>query len=99
LALENGMYKVQLRELDNFTSHIDQAKLYAIDYEGKWHLCPLTYAYHNERGIVTWKLLFDDSNRVDLKPSETIDLKLASSTLHTAYYIFEINGHNRKTEE
>jgi hypothetical protein len=98
LALENSVYKLQLRELDNFTSHIDQVKLYAIDNQGKWHLCPLTYAYHNELGKVTWKLRFDDSNRVELKPTEIIDLKFAPSRPYseTAYFIFEINGYNRK---
>ncbi len=101
LALENGFYKLQLRELDNFTSHIDQVKLYAIDDKGEWHLCPLTYAYHSSLGKVKQTLLLDDSNRVDLKPTETIDLKFAPSIAYseTAYFIFEINGYNRKTEE
>jgi len=101
LALENDVYKLQLRELDNFTSHIDQVKLYAVDYKGEWHSCPLTYAYHSELGKVKRTLLFDDSNRVDLKPTETIDLKFAPSIAYsqTAYFIFEINGYNRKTEE
>jgi len=99
LALEKGVYKLQLRELDEYTSHIDQVKLYAIDYKGKWHLCPLTYAYHNELGKVTSKLFFDDSKRVDLEPTEVIDLKFAPSIppSQTAYFIFEINGYNRKT--
>jgi len=98
LVLENGVYKLQLKELDNYTSHIDQVKLYAVDNQGEWHLCPLTYAYHNELGKVTWKLRFDDSNRVDLKPTETIDLKFAPSIAYseTAYFIFEINGYNQK---
>jgi hypothetical protein len=101
LALENGVYKLQLRELDNFTSHIDQVKLCAVDYEGKSHLCPLVYAYHSELGRVTWKLLFDDENKANLEPTQVIDLKFLPSILRarTAYCIFEINGHNRKTEE
>lgn len=41
LALKNHVYNLQLRELDNFSSHIDQVKLYAVDNQGKWHLCPL----------------------------------------------------------
>jgi len=98
LALENGFYKLQLRELDNFTSHIDQVKLYAVDYEGEWHLCPLIYAYHSELGKVTLKLLFDDDNRVDLKPTEIIKLKFVQSIPYSkvAYFIFEINGYNSK---
>ena len=96
--MENGVYKLQLRELDNFTSHIDQVKLYAIDNQGEWHLCPLTYAYHNELGKVKQTLLLDDSNRVDLEPTETIDLKFAPSIPYsqTAYFVFEIDGCNRK---
>ncbi len=99
LALENGAYKLQLRELDNFTSHIDQVKLYAVDDEGKQHLCPLTYAYHNELGKVTWKLFFDDEKRVDLTPTQTIDLKFLPSIPYsqTVGFIFEINGYNVKT--
>lgn len=36
LALKNGAYDLQLQELDNFTSHIDQVKLYAVDNLGEW---------------------------------------------------------------
>jgi hypothetical protein len=98
LVLENGVYKLQLKELDNYTSHIDQVKLYAVDYQGIWHTCPLTYAYHNELGKVTSKLFFDDSKRVDLEPTEIINLKFAPSIppSQTAYFIFEINGYNMK---
>lgn len=98
LALENGVYKLQLRELDNFTSHIDQVKLYAVDNEGKLHLCPLTYAYHSELGRVKQTLLLDDGNRVDLEPTEIIDLKFSPSIPYskTANFIFEINGYNAK---
>ena len=97
-VLKNGFYNLQLRELDNYTSHIDQVKLYAIDGQGEWHLCPLTYAYHSSLGKVKQTLLLDDSNRVDLKPTETIDLKFAPSIAYseTAYFIFEINGYNQK---
>jgi len=98
LALENGVYNLQLRELDNYISHIDQVKLYAVDYEGEWHLCPLIYAEHNELGKVTWKLRFDDRKRVDLEPTEIIDLKFLPSIsyVETDYFTFEINGYNMK---
>jgi len=98
LVLENGVYKLQLRELDEHTSHIDQVKLYAVDYQGKWNLCPLTYAYHNELGKVKTILQFDDEIRVDLEPTETIELKFSPSISYskTAYFIFEINGYNVK---
>jgi len=98
LALHKGVYKLQLCELDNYTSHIDQVKLYAVGSEGEWHLCPFTHAYHSELGKVTWNLRFDDDNRVDLKPAEIISLEFALSIPYgkTAYFIFEINGYNKK---
>jgi len=97
LALDGRHYKLQLRELDNFTSHIDQVKLYAVDHNGEWHLCSLSYAKLNNT-YVTLKLLFDDDKRVDLTPSENIDLKFLPSIPYneTAYFIFEINGYNKK---
>jgi len=98
LVQDGTFYKLQLRELDNFTSHIDQVKLYAVDSEGEWHLCPLTYAYHSELGKVTWKLFFDDEKRVALTPTQTIDLKFLPSIPYgkTVDFIFELNGYNRK---
>jgi len=98
LALKNGVYKLQLRELDNHTSYIDQVKLYAVDYKGEWHLCPLSCAYHNELGEVKHTLWFDDDSRVDLKPTEIISLRFLLSIPYgkTAYFIFEINGYNPK---
>ena len=96
LALENCVYKLQLRESDNYTSHIDQVRLHAVDDAGEWHSCPLTYAYHNKLGKVKHTLRFDDENRVDLKPTEVIDLEFAQSECEPAYFIFEINGFNKK---
>ncbi|MCK4434039.1 hypothetical protein KAU92_01015 [Candidatus Bathyarchaeota archaeon] len=97
LGLENGVYNLQLWELDNNTSHIDQVRLYAVDSEGEWHLCALTYAYHSELGKVKYTLRFDDDSRVDLNPTETINLKFAEAECETTCFIFEINGYNRKT--
>jgi hypothetical protein len=94
----NGiLYKLELRELDNFTSHIDQVKLYAVDSSGERHLCPLIYANHNGT-LVTLTLLLDDDRRVDLTPTETISLKFIRPIPYceTAYFIFEINGYNKK---
>jgi hypothetical protein len=98
LTLKNGLYNLELRELDNFTSHLDQVKLYAMDDQGEWHLCPLVYANHDELGWVTWKLLFDDENRVDMTPTQKISLRFLPSIPYseTTYFIFEIDGHNRK---
>jgi len=97
LALDGFFYKLQLRELDNYTSHIDQVKLYAVDNSGEWRLCPLASAKLNQT-YVTIKLLFDDDWRVDLAPSEIINLKFLPTIPYnqTMYFIFEINGYNKK---
>lgn len=97
LAPKNHLYNLELRELDDFTSHIDQVKLFAVDSEGRWHLCPLIYAKHGN-SYVTLKLLFDDNKRIDLAPSETVSLKFLPSIPYknTMYFIFEINGYNKK---
>jgi len=98
LILDGQVYKLRLRELDNYTSHIDQVKLYAVSEEEQWHPCPLLSVYHTELGYVTWRLRFDDSTRVDLAPTETINLRFVTTTPHEgiAYFVFEINGYNRK---
>ena len=100
LVPENGLYQLELKELDNFTSHIDQVKLYAVDQQGRWHLLPLTYAKHNELGMVTRQLLFDDEIRIDLTPTQEIEMRFIQivSYTKTAYFVFEINGYNRKIE-
>jgi hypothetical protein len=98
LTLKGLVYSLELRELDNFTSHLDQVKLYAVDDQGEWHLSPLIYAVHSELGWVTWKLRFDDENRVDMTPTQSIDLGFLPSIPYSeaAYFVFETNGHNRK---
>lgn len=97
LVPDGVFYKLQLRELDNFTSHIDQVKLYAVGSNGEWHTCPLILAEHNGTYVIR-KLLFDDDKRIDLAPSEIANLKFLPSIPNneTAYFIFEINGHNKK---
>jgi hypothetical protein len=97
--LEDGGYGVQLRELDNFTSHIDQVRLYAVDDEGEEYLCPLTHAYHSELDNVKHMLRFDDDTRVDLKPTERIDLRFGPPECQIEHFIFEINGYNPKPLE
>jgi hypothetical protein len=91
-------YKVRLWELDNFTSHIDQVRLYAVDGEGKWHKCLLILAEHSELGRITWEVRFDDENRVNLEPAQIIDLKFLTTIQYnkTVYFVFEINGYNQK---
>lgn len=98
LVKDGIFYKLSLRELDEFTSHIDQVKLYAVDANGMMHTCILTSAIHSQLGRVTAFLWLDDEIRVDLHPTEKIDLKFTLPCFHgnIAYFIFEINGHNRK---
>jgi hypothetical protein len=96
LVKDGIFYKLSLRELDNFTSHIDQVRLYAVDSRGEWHICPLASAIHSELGWVTLQLRFDDNTRVDLTPTQTINLKFTYLKDDIAYFTFEINGHNRK---
>jgi len=73
-------------------------KLYAVNNQGRWSSCPLTDAQHNSLGNIKGILRYDDENRVDLKPTETISLEFAQPIPHekTAYFVFEINGYNMK---
>ena len=98
LVPQKGSYKLSLRELDEFTSHIDYVKLHVVDSDdGEIHETHLTKAIHNELGDVKELLRRDDNSRVDLTPSQTIDLKFAVPNIdEVAYFIFEINGHNKK---
>jgi len=94
---EKHLYKLSLRELDEFTSHIDHVKLYAIDNEVGKYECHLAQAVHSELGHVEGLLLHDDDKRVDLNPLQTIDLKFTAPNINEiAYFIFEINGYNIK---
>jgi hypothetical protein len=96
LVKDGVFYKLSLKELDEFTSHIDQVRLYAVDSCGEWHICPLVSAIHSEQGWVTLQLRFDDDTRVDLTPTQTINLKFTYLKDDIAYFTFEINGYNRK---
>jgi len=89
---------LQLRELDNFTSHIDQVKLYAVDGEGNWHECRLILAWHNRLGPVTTELLYDDGVRVDLTPQQKIQLifLVLNGIDDIQSFVFELNGYNMK---
>ena len=98
LVPDKNSYKLSLRELDNFTSHIDQVKLYAVDSDGEMHETHLTNATHSELGNVNQPLLHDDETRVDMTPEQTIDLMFTVPNIDddVAYFIFEINGYNMK---
>lgn len=97
LLPEHHLYKLSLRELDQYTSHIDCVKLYAVDNNVGTHECHLVQAIHSELGQVKGLLLRDDSKRVDLNPQQNIDLKFTVPNVdNIGYFIFEINGYNRK---
>ena len=97
LVPDGSFYKLSLRELDEFTSHVDYVKLYAVDADGEWHECYLTRAIHSELGNVKRPLKFDDGRRVDLAPQQTVDLEFFLPRVdEIAYFIFEINGYNPK---
>ena len=89
---------LSLRELDNYTSHIDYVKLYAVDAEGNWHECRLIMAIHSKFGPVTAKLSLDDNVRVDLAPSQSVELFFITPNdiVNIQYFIFELNGYNVK---
>jgi len=89
---------LSLRELDNYTSHIDYVKLYAVDAEGNWHECVLVSAYHSKLGKVTTELCLDDDIRVDLAPLQRTELlfQLPEGINNIQYFIFELNGYNLK---
>jgi hypothetical protein len=97
LVPQNNICKLQISELDNFTSYIDQVKLYAVGDDGVWRICPLVYANHSTLGKITNQLLLDDEIRIELKPSQITSLNFFSLISHEeTRYIFEINGHNPK---
>lgn len=99
LVPENGSYKMQLRELDAFTSHIDSVRLFALGEDGSRHTCKLLNAQHSELGRVRRQLLRDDGIRTDLEPTQVIELSfnMPGSCKRAFEFVFEINGFNSKT--
>lgn len=98
LTLDDGVYKLQLRELDNFTSHIDQVKLLAVYDSGETITCPLINAKHSEDGNVLTELLWSDDVRTNTEPNECIGLKFQAPTgeIEIDHFIFVIEGYNMK---
>lgn len=99
LVPEKNSYVLSLIELDESTSHIDYVKLYIVDVNGVWHELYLKHAIHSELGNVKHLLFHDDDKRVDLTPSQIVNLKFTLSNIDAdeiAYFIFEINGYNPK---
>lgn len=94
LVSEDDLYSLSLRELNESLSHIDYVKLYAVDTEGMMYENHLIHAIHSELGNVKQLLKFDDGNRVNLGPSQTIDLRFnVSDVENMIYFIFEIQGY------
>lgn len=73
-------------------SEIDQVKLYAVDSDGNWRLCPLINATHSKIGDVLPRLLLSDDKRIDLYLLETTDLEFAVP--QTDEFVFIIEGCN-----
>ncbi len=97
-TMDDEIYKLQLRELDNFTSHIDQVKLLAVYDSGETEECPLINAMHSEDGNVLSELLQSDDIRIDTEPNESIGLKFQAPTEESEIidFIFVIEGYNPK---
>jgi hypothetical protein len=99
LVAANGSYKMQLRELDAFISHIDSVRLFAVGEDGSRCTCKLLDAQHSELGRVRRQLLRDDGIRTDLEPTQYIELSfnMPGSYKRAFGFVFEINGFNSKT--
>jgi len=96
LISEQNAYRLSLRELDEFTSHLDYVKLHVVDSYGEAYDCHLKKAIHSQLENVKNQLLHNDDSRVDLEPSQTIDLEFTVPKVdEIAYFIFEIDGYNR----
>lgn len=89
---------LSLRELDNYTSHIDQVRLFAVDAQDNWYECALRLAWQNNLGRVNALLAHDDEQRVDMAPGERVELifLIPENTNDIHHFIFELNGHNPK---
>jgi len=94
---EDNHYMLSLLELNQSVSYIDYVKLYAVDSEGMMHENPLVGAKHSEFGNVKQLLKSDDDNRVELSPSQIIDLRFGAPEIENiAYFVFEIQGYEPK---
>ena len=89
---------LSLRELDNYTSHVDQVRLFAVDTEDNWYECSLRLAWHTQLGRVDTLLAHNDEQRTDMAPGERIELLflLPENAHDVHHFIFELNGHNPK---
>jgi hypothetical protein len=88
---------LSLRELDNFTSHIDYVKLFAVDSQGVKYECKLVIALHSQLGLVTTELSCDDDIRIDTTPGQRIELVFTMPKgISVDHFVFELNGYNMK---
>ncbi len=93
LKPQGKIYKLLLRELDEYTSHINNVRLY-----DEKHECTLVKALHSRNGNVT-QTLTSQNERIDLKPKETLELNFTSETNCCSPFTFEIKGYNVKIVE
>ena len=75
-------------------SDIDQVKLYAVDSNGQYYLCPLIKAKHSQQGSVLLKLLLSDDYKVKITLLETIDLTFIVPYPNVQGFTFVIEGNN-----
>jgi hypothetical protein len=76
--------------LNSSESVIDQVKLYAVDKDGNYRLCPLIKAGHSTLGKVLPQLLLSDYYRVQMLLLETTDLTLIVSYQNVESFTFII---------
>jgi hypothetical protein len=69
-----------------------------VDVNDNWYECTLRIAWHSRLGRVEVLLLHDDEARVNLAPTERIELLflLPKNVNNIYHFIFQINGHNPK---
>ncbi|MDH5771272.1 MAG: hypothetical protein OEZ25_08300, partial [Candidatus Bathyarchaeota archaeon] len=75
-------------------SVIDQVKLYAVDKDGNYRLCPLIKAEHSTLGKVLPQLLLSDDYRVQMLLLETTDLTFIMPYQNVESFTFIIEGCN-----
>jgi hypothetical protein len=99
VGIGNHKALFRLREgwpgLDFSESVIDQVKLYAVDNEGEWSLCPLISAEHSTLGKVLPQLLASDDIKAQMLLLETIDLTFVVPYKNVQGFMFVIEGNNQ----
>jgi len=98
VSIEGNIARLRLREgwpdIEFSESYIDLVELYAIDFNGKRHLCVLRSAVHFELGNVINELRQSDDTRVHMSFLETMDLEFLVPYKQIESFVFVIEGHN-----